>query len=84
MCLCVMLIAVRSVKAQRAVIGPDVVKVYSLPMIDEKPIATVTFEGKAESQYTSLDTVHWGNVYLSDRSYGEIAKLSSDRSRSRP
>ena len=42
MCVCVMLIAARGVKAQRAVIGPDVVKVYSLPMIDEKPIATVT------------------------------------------
>nr|AFD03266.1 hypothetical protein [uncultured bacterium W4-87b] len=36
----------------------------------------VTF--KTESRITSLDVDHWGNLYVSDRSYRELRKLSSD------
>ncbi|MFQ5706682.1 MAG: FlgD immunoglobulin-like domain containing protein [bacterium] len=37
-----------------------------------------TYPGKAESQFTSVDVDHWGNVYVTDCSYREILKLSAD------
>lgn len=36
------------------------------------------YSSKEESQFTSVDVDHWGNVYATDRSYREILKLSSD------
>ncbi len=35
------------------------------------------YDGQEESQFTSLDVDHWGNVYASDRSYREVCKLNS-------
>ncbi len=36
------------------------------------------FNGREESQFTSIDVDHWGNVYVTDRSYREIRKLTSN------
>ncbi|RMF69304.1 MAG: T9SS C-terminal target domain-containing protein [Calditrichaeota bacterium] len=36
------------------------------------------WQGKAESQFTSLDVDHWGNVYATDRSYVELHKLTPE------
>ncbi len=36
------------------------------------------YDANAESQFTSLDVDHWGNLYASDRSYNEILKLTSN------
>jgi flagellar hook assembly protein FlgD len=39
---------------------------------------SATYKLKEESQITSLDVDHWGNVYVSDRSYRQIQKFSDD------
>ncbi len=36
------------------------------------------FHSQDESQFSSVDVDHWGNVYIADRSYREIHKLSAD------
>lgn len=35
-----------------------------------------SFENKEESQFTSVAVDHWGNVFVTDRSYREIIKLT--------
>ena len=36
------------------------------------------YTGGEESQFTSLDVDHWGNVYSTDRSYQQVMKLSAN------
>ncbi len=36
------------------------------------------FAGEAESQFTSIDADHWGNLYLADQSYGTLQKLTAE------
>jgi|GEM_PF-2981985 len=37
-----------------------------------------TYAGGEESQFSSLDVDHWGNVYSTDRSYQRVMKLSAN------
>ncbi|MFQ5649855.1 MAG: FlgD immunoglobulin-like domain containing protein [bacterium] len=36
------------------------------------------YESREESQLTSIDVDHWGNLYVTDRSYCEVQKLTAD------
>jgi len=53
-------------------------QLVKLNVLDNRLEWVSTFEGKEESQFTSIDVDHWGNVYAADRSYREITKLTSN------
>lgn len=52
-------------------------RIVKLRVLDNRLEWLKAYRGKDESQFTSLDVDHWGNVYTADRSYREIHKLSS-------
>jgi flagellar hook assembly protein FlgD/sugar lactone lactonase YvrE len=53
-------------------------RLVKLNVLDNRLEWLTTFTGKEESQFTSIDVDHWGNVFAADHSYREITKLTSN------
>lgn len=53
-------------------------RLVQLAVFDDRLEWVAEFAGKPESQFTSIDVDHWGNLYVADRSYGELWKLTAD------
>ncbi len=53
-------------------------RIIKLNIGQNEPEGNAIYNGKTESNFSSLAVDHWGNLYATDRNFNEVLKLTAD------